>query len=494
MKRSLALRHINRFRPKEALRLAVFAMCCAFVFAMAMFPGQLMAAKENMTANVKAGDPTLLITLGKGDVVDVDGPVSDVMVANPDLIDVVALQSNRLYVVGNALGDTNVIVLDAAGDVIKRMNVHVRVDVDVIERTLNDLFPKEKVQVNTVNDQVILRGEVSNPMVASKIRDVVYRFANSENRTYEAGDEDSIFGQVINMMTVKGEQQVMLRVKILELARTALKELGIESSLNEIGTLSDSGDGASVFVNGGTGLTQPAFATATTILDTGIEGLTPFDLTLRALEDRNLVKTLAEPTLATISGQEAGFLAGGEFPLPVVSDDDINVELQPFGVALDFVPTLISEQRISLHLRTEVSSIAPENSISIGSPVSINIPGLSIRRADTTVEIASGQTMMIAGLIQSDYVRGLAGLPGIMDTPVIGDLVKSRSFQRNETELVIMVTPVIVKPFTDNGQARKVPEQNNDPLTVSFVDNMRRVYGDNMPETGKLERVGYVIE
>lgn len=482
--------------------LSLTGLCVLVVSVLAVSGGaSALASKAAMLTyshEKQSKDPTLVLTLGKGDVVDIDGPVSDVMVADPALIDVVALQSNKLYIVGSQVGDTNIIVLDAAGDIVKRMNVHVRVDVTTIRDTLKDLFPEEEVKVDTVNNQVILRGHVSNPGVASQIRDVAARFVrrSTEEDGGDAG-EDGLYGLVINMMTVKGEQQVMLKVRILELARTALKELGLESELNQGGGLSPSGDGAVLNVSTQTGLTQAPFAAGQIILDTGISGASPFNFLVNALEDRDLVKTLAEPNLTAISGQEAGFLAGGQFPLPGIPDNDVqastNITLQPFGVALDFVPTVVSKDRISLHLRTEVSSLAPENSISIGQPA-INIPGLNIRRADTTVEIGSGSTMMIAGLIQSDYIKGLAGLPGIMDTPVIGDLVKSRSFQRNETELVIMVTPYIVKPFSDKNKAQKVPEEHNDPLSVSFMDNMRRIYGEKLPETPKLERVGYVIE
>lgn len=460
-----------------------------------------------------ANDPTLVLTLGKGDVVDVGGAVSDVMIADPNLIDVVALQANRLYVVGNQAGDTNIIVLDANGDVIKRMNIHVRVDISTISETLKDLFPNEKVDVSAVNDQIILRGQVSNPGVASQIRDVVSRFVRRSTGDSSGGsgsssgssgsddDEGGLFGLVINMMTVKGEQQVMLQVKILELARTALKEFGLETQLNDIGgasSFSSGGDLANLSVASGAGLTQAPFATGQIFLDTGIGGASPFNLLANLLETRGLVKTLAEPNLTAISGQEAGFLAGGQFPLPSIPDNDIqastNVVLQPFGVALDFVPTVVSEDRIALHLRTEVSSLAPENSISIGDPA-INIPGLSIRRAETNIELGSGSTMMIAGLIQSDYVRGLTGLPGIFDTPILGDLVKSKSFRRNESELVIMVTPYIVKPFSDQNKARHVSKEGNDPLSLSFVDNMTRIYGPRFRlNSEKDKKVGYVLD
>ena len=475
--------------------LAGIILC--LVFGLVIITGTGQAAQ-----NKNKKDDVLYITLGKGDIVDVKGDISDVMIADPNLINAVAVQSNRLYVVGTQIGDTNVILLDKAGEIIKKFDVHVRVDVVTIQDTLKELFPKEKVRVDTVNNQIILRGRVSNPGVASQIREISARFVrrstneNDNNQNSETG----LFGLVINMMTVKGEQQVMLRVKVLELARTALKEFGLETQLNDINgvaTFSPGGDLANLSVATQTGLTQAPFASGNIFLDTGIAGASPFNFLVNLLETQGLVKTLAEPTLTAISGQEAGFLAGGQFPLPSIPDNDIqastNIVLQPFGVALDFVPTVVSEDRISLHLRTEVSSLAPENSISIGDPA-ISIPGLSIRRADTTVEIGSGSTMMIAGLIQSDYIKGLAGLPGIINTPVLGELVKSRSFQRNETELVIMVTPYIVKPFSAEDKAKRIENEGNEPLSVSFLDNMRRIYGRNLPDMPKLERVGYVIE
>lgn len=488
--------------------IAIFAVFLSFGFASHMALASKASVLKVDPHDMSAEESFVALTLGKGRMVNIKGAVSDVMVADPSLIKVTAIQSGRLYIVGSRVGDTNIIVLDSAGDVIKSLDVHVRVDIVAIQRTLKDLFPDEDVKVTTVNDQIILRGDVSTPAVASRIRDVVARFASDAGGAGAASPTGDAAGSsglassaaqntIINMMNVQGEQQVMLRVRILELARTALKELGLETQVNPGGSLSADGSGGLINVNNQTGLSQAPFASGQLILDTGISGLTPFNFLLNALEDRDLVKTLAEPNLTAISGQEAGFLAGGQFPLPSIPDNDLqastNIRLQPFGVALDFVPTVLSSKRISLQLSTEVSSISPENSISIGSPA-INIPGLDIRRANTTVEIASGSTMMIAGLIQSDYIKGLAGLPGVMNTPVIGDLIKSRSFQRNETELVIMVTPYIVKPFSDKNKSRQIPGQNNDPLQVSFEKNMREIYGSKYPLSPKMENVGYVID
>ncbi len=488
--KQLKMESVSRFVGEKYVPLLVL---CAFILTAVMVsfsPHIAMAAKaEKIIGQAQSNemDPTLVLTLGKGDVIDIEGPMSDVMIADPSIIDVQALQSKRLYIVGTSLGDTNMIVLDAHGNVLKRLNVHVRVDITTIQSNLNTFFPDEDVTVSTINDQIVLTGSVSNPDIANRIQNFAVRFAAA------SGSADP---SIVNMMNVEGKQQVMLQVKILELSRSALRELGLEASANAGDSTGGHNLGLALDVATQTGLTaQNPFAVASIIRDSGLSSLGLVQFLINALEDRDLVKTLAEPNLTAISGEQAGFLAGGEFPIPQGRSEsgDVVVELQEFGVSLNFRPVVLTHERISLQLETEVSSISYENAVEISNPP-ITVPGRSVRRANTTVEMGSGRTLMIAGLIQSDTIRSMAGLPGIIDTPVIGDLVKSRSFSTGETELVIMITPYIVEPYANEEHAEREKQPSRGALEMSFINNLGRVYGDRVPKVTNLDNFGYVID
>lgn len=422
----------------------------------------------------KAG--TLVLTVGKADVLDIDGEISDIMVANPSLVDVTAIQKNRLYLVGKTIGDTNIIALDATGNVVKTLDIHVRIDERALQNTLKDLFPDEKIQARTVNNQIVLTGKVSSPARANRIRDLAARFLT--------GDSGSEGLSVVNMMDVAGEQQVMLRVRIVEASRNVLKELGVETSLNDISS-PDYRDGSTALLFQGasqSGLTVDPMGVGTILRDSGWGGIGPMQFVINALEREGVVNTLAEPNLTAISGESAGFLAGGEFPVPVGRDREGNIiiEFHPFGVSLNFKPVVLSSGRMSLQLETEVSSLSQENGLTQNA---VDIPGFNVRRASTTVELASGGSLMIAGLLQSDFVKGLNQLPGIGDVPILGELLKSRSFQRDESELVIMVTAYLVEPFADETQAdgkdAGAPLSASVTLPEPFARNIRRTYGGN---------------
>lgn len=438
-------------------------------------------------------DPTLVLTQGMADIVEVDGPVSDIMVADPNIVDVTVLQANRLYMVGSTLGSTNVIALDADGNVIKRLNVRVKIDDGTIQDLVGDLFPEEDVKITTLADQVVVTGQVSNPDVSNQLLNVISRYVAQE----QGGGAATLDGTVVNMLTVVGEQQVMLRVKIVEASRGVLRELGISSSLTEQepgGVLDHlSGTLASI---AGTGLTADALGTASVIYNNTGDALGPISLAIRALEQDGLLNTLAEPNLTTVSGQEAGFLAGGEFPVPSSRDQNGNVviDYRPFGVALNFRPVVMSPDRISLQLQTEVSSLSNQNSYSFNG---VTIPGFTVRRASTNVELASGGSLMIAGLLQSDASSTLSELPGIKDIPILGKLMSSDSFQRNESELVVIVTAYLVSPYDDKSQATKNVSKEREPLAKAFEDNIRRVYNRRPLEQGLFDgeqKYGYLID
>lgn len=420
----------------------------------------------------------LTITRGKSAVIEVDRNIADVLVADPSVIEVGALKNHRLYLIGAALGDTNVMVFDGQGNPIQQLDVHVRVDELTLQQTLESLFPNENVIAKTVNDDIMLTGQVSNPATAGRIAEVAARFAG--------GDES-----IVNMMAVKGDQQVMIKVKVLEVSRTVLNELGLETQLN--GSGEDSKLVGALATATGLGLTaNPLLATGQLLFNDGSNTLSAL---FRALERDGLVTTLAEPNLTAISGQNARFLAGGEFPIPTEVDDNGNItyEYKPFGVSLAFKPVVLSKDRINLQVSTEVSDVSDEFSFQIPG---VTVPGFDVRRAETNVEMASGGTLMMAGLIESKSLNRLNRLPGVKDIPVIGALSSSESFARNESELVVMITSYLVKPFADQTQAAvQKPAEHNTPLNEALVKNLSRQAGrDNVLNAIQGKPVGYILD
>lgn len=440
-------------------------------------------------------DPTLVLILGMAEIVDVPGPVADIMVANPSTVDVMALQSNRLYLIGMALGTTNIIAVDENGDIIKRLTVHVKVDDATLQKTLRELFPNEDIQVRTMAQQLVLSGTVSTPDVAERVTALVGHYMGEVQGL--SGAHDQI---IVNMLKVRGEAQVMLRVKILEVSRTLLRERGSDTQIADIGDLL--GDKVDVNPNaalldgifGGvvnTGLTEEPFAVFGLLESLGAFG--PIDTILTLLEQNGLARILAEPNLTAISGEQAGFLAGGEFAVPSGRDSqgNISVTFRQFGVSLSFAPIVMSEDRINLSLSTEVSSLSGEATV-------LGVPSLDVRRASTTVEMGSGKTLMIAGLLQSQTIKRLVGIPGMVNTPIIGDLMSSEGFRRQETEMVVLVTPYLVKPYDNRQQAKKIERKNEKQLNLAkaFSQNIRRTYG-RLNIEGLFEgeqSFGYIIE
>ena len=457
---------------------------------------------KDVVKKSKAHKP-LYIPLGKAELIDLPADVADVLVANPAIVDVTAIQSKRLYAVGLSVGDTNLIALDSEGNVIRKMDIHVKYDLDAIQALINELYPEEDIRIGSIHDQILLTGKVSNPAVASKAMNVIGHYVSDLTDESKPADE-----LVSNMLEVGGEQQVMLQVRIVEAARSVIKELGVETNLNDPDELSAttifgarpsesvsrSIDSVALGAGAGLALNEDPAGVARILADTGLRGVGAIGVFLRALEDENLVNVLAEPNLTAISGEKAGFLAGGEFPVPVGRDQTGNVvvEFREFGVSLNFRPTVVSEDRINLQMNTEVSSLDFESAVTLAD---LNVPGLDVRKTDTTVEMASGSSLMIAGLLQSEVAKGYAGLPGIAKTPVLGDLVKSRSFQRDETELVVFVTPYLVKPYAEKKRAEQVTHVAARPLANAFESNIRKAYGvTDKTLFSSDEPFGYLLE
>jgi len=447
----------NTSRPaatgRPVLHRLVLAVAVCFAF---------MLASTSAHAQ-KPGELTL--TIGKANTVEVPGDVADLLVADPNIADVGVLKSNRIFVVGRNVGDTNVLAFDSAGNTVAEYNVHVRVDEATLVKTLRQYFPNEKIKLETVGNDIILSGNVSSTDSAAKIREVAGRFLVDDTQG------------LVDMMTIDGVQQVMLKVRILEVNRGRLREVGsnIDYAATAGDTLGDFLTGA-LDTTGAIGLVgAQQFGTGSLIYQTGSFG--PLSLLVQALEEDDVVNTLAEPNLTARSGESASFLAGGEFPVPASVDQNGNVSLEfrEFGVSLNFRPMVMSANRIGIQLSTEVSTVDESQAVVLQN---VTIPGRQIRRASTSVEMASGGTLMVAGLLSSRDVSGYSGLPGISNVPVIGNLMKSKSFQRSETEVVMIVTPFLVKPMAE----KQAEIATVGPLGSAFLDNLSRTYGDRVPD------------
>ncbi len=384
------------------------------------------------------------LTLGLSKAVIIELPVaaSDVLVSNPAIVDAVIRTSRRTYLIGMEVGQTNAFFFNARGEQILNLEIRVERDLAALDDMLSRFLPNGRIEVEAINNHIVLSGSVPSSSQSAQARDIAARFA---------GDPDS----VLNMLAVESKEQVMLRVTVAEMQRSLIKQLGIDLTsrvdfgsflLNLATTNAFSLQGAALG-----GLTSAPTGSPST-------GGTDISTAIRAMERTGLLRTLAEPNLTAISGESASFLAGGEFPVPTSQDRNGNVilEFKPFGVGLGFTPVVLSEGRISLKISTEVSELTTEGSFVFQgtSTIDVNgntttrngvtVPALRVRRADTTVELPSGGSMVMAGLLSETTKQNIDGIPGIKDVPVLGPLFRSRDFQDNETELVVIVTPYLV--------------------------------------------------
>lgn len=471
----------------------------------------------------EAGDSdvteTIILGLNKSTIVNFNNPASDIYITNPAIADAAVQTDRRIVFRGIEIGQTNAFVFDAAGN--QMLNLEIRVEPDVA--ALGDLIkrhvPDARIKAEAVNSNVLLTGLVDSLSQS----DAVIRLANA----YLGANEDTDFG-VINMMEIAAKDQVLLQVRIVEMQRTVIKQLGIDvGQENGIGQLQgervvqqlpaagtpppgfepfDVLEGAPPFAGNITAAATQAFSVAglpigglalsgtfSNLLN-GSDTQSQTTLNLQALERVGIVRTLAEPNLTALSGEPANFLVGGEFPVPVAQDNSgaVSVDFRPFGVGLGFTPIVLSEGRISLRLSTEISELTSAGSFTgtastgigpdgeIISVPGLTIPALSVRRAETTVELPSGQSMMIAGLIDSSTRQTLDQVPGIRNVPILGALFRSRDFRNEETELVVIVTPYLVDPTAPSNL--HTPDEGfanaSDAKTFLF-GKLNRLYGKN---------------
>ncbi len=367
----------------------------------------------------------LLVTVDKAKTVGCDHEFTEVLVANPTIADVIALSNKQVYVLGKKAGITSISLVGTNKRVIGLVNVEVAHDVDGLTQRLRKFIPGGEITVTSVNGKVLLTGTVPD--------------APSMSRALAIAEQVAA-GAVTNAMTVRGSQQVLLEVRFVEASRDSARDLGV--SWNVVGKNAVNVGSTGSFITGALGGASgvPFGAAIARVLDNG----TTADVLIQALEKRGVARRLAEPNLVALSGDTASFLAGGEFPFPVQADNNrITAEFKKFGIGLSFTPTVLGEGLINLKIEPEVSEIDPTNSLRVGP---LEVPGLMVRRSRTTLELRDGQSFAMAGLLYSNNFKNQSQLPWIGEVPVLGSLFRSAAFQRKETDLVIIVTPRLVKP------------------------------------------------
>jgi pilus assembly protein CpaC len=453
------------------MTLAVLACLGAAHPALASDPAGLppgMAAPSGAPIRVVGSDSSsrfVQLGIGKSVVIDLPRDTKDVLVADPKIANAVVRTSRRAYLIGVTVGQTNIYFFDANGAQIAGFDVAVTRDLNGVRAMMQKLFPNSDVRVDGVGDGVMLSGSVANAAESQQAFDVAARLAGGTDK-------------VVNNLTLRGRDQVMLKVTVAEVQRDIIKQLGIDLS----GSLTY-GSAILNFNNANpfTALGQPL-----------VEGNTmsgtfkSVGATLRAMERAGVIRTLAEPNLTAISGESANFLAGGEFPVPGGYSCDpqtrvcqLAIQFKKFGVGLNFTPVVLSEGRISLKVMTEVSELSTENAIQLVQGTSTQtIPAIKTRRAETVVEIPSGGALALAGMIQEQTKHNISGLPGLMQLPVLGTLFKSRDYVNRQTELMVIVTPYIARAVAQKDLSR--PDDGfvdpSDPAAI-LLGRLNKIYG-----------------
>jgi pilus assembly protein CpaC len=419
--------------PPRARR-HILAACLTLLLGLLATPAHGQGAPEVLSTT-----DTLTIEVRKGHVIRLPQPAATVFVADPEIADVQAQSPSIVYLFGRRAGSTSLYAVDENDQILLRTLVRVEHNLTALRDAIDQLAPGNRVRASSVDNSIVLDGTVDTPVQAQELRELAERFL---------GEEEALLYRV----RVSASTQVHLRVRVAEVSREVIKEFGINWE-----AVFETGDLLFGFATG-----RPAFGAAGTVFrappqangavpDLAFGSFTPGDnvvnTAIDALAQEGLVNILAEPNLTALSGETASFLAGGEFPIPVASDEDeITIEFKEFGIQLAFTPTVLSGNRISLRVRPEVSELSEDGAIEVNG---LTIPALKTRRAETTVELGSGQSFAIGGLLSSDVQNAISKTPGLGDLPVLGTLFRSTAFRRDETELVIIVTPYLVRPVDE---------------------------------------------
>ncbi len=494
----------------------------AFCLAFSGMPAETFiaeAASQSLVRIVDSGPgvkKTIKLGLNKAVVIDLPADAHDILVADPMLADAVTRTSRRIYLFGKMVGQTNIFVFGPGGEEIVSLDLEIERDISGLEANLRRFLPDSDIKVEIISDNIVLTGTVRTPLDSTRVEELAQAFikggeATTRNITAQGNNGDaSIFAerrqvsQIVNLLKIDGEDQVMLKVTVAEVSRQVVKQLGFNGSISD-------GTNGIQFQN-------PANLGAATALGasrvlTGTIGGLNLASYVNAMEQAGVMRTLAEPSLTAISGQEAKFYVGGEFRIagvqevevddktgrPTVTRETNDVE---YGIRLNFKPVVLGPGRISLNINTEVSEPTYEGSAVTGNGSMVGIPGatyMSIRRreASTSVELPSGGSIVIAGLVQDNIRQALSGFPGVSKIPILGTLFRSKDFQRNETELVIIATPYLVRPVARGDLSR--PDDNFNPtddLSSAFLGEVNRIYGNRQAApTGQYHgNVGFIYK
>lgn len=498
---------INRLTKPTTLAAAVrvtgrlagiAALSAGFLSAGTSLP-QLGATVHAAGASVKATGSSQRINLGlnKSIVIDLPSDAYDILVANPSVADAVTRTARRIYLFGKSVGETNIFVFGPNGEQIVSLDLQVERDVSGLEDYLQRFIPDSDITVELINDNVVLTGTVETPLDAKRASDLATIFVSGGEATTgqysqtAAGgdasggvdinnpDQERRVSKIVNLLKIIGDDQVTLKVTVAEVSRSVMKQLGV----NMIGSGGADGITWGALSDNISGLGKP-LSNSTVSLSTSM-----LSAYINAMQQSGVMKTLAEPTLTAVSGEKATFRVGGEYNLVTSQNPDAekntityDIEKIEYGIGLEFQPVVLSPGRISLKVRTSVSEPTMEAPVPLSTGMR-GVPGmtaLSIRKrlADTTIELPSGGSMMIAGLVRDDVRQAVAGLPGLSKIPVLGTLFRSKDFVRNETELVIIVTPYLARPVARTALAK--PDDNFNPPSDGagmFLGRVNRVYG-----------------
>jgi pilus assembly protein CpaC len=454
----------------------VRALSFSAVAALALSPALTpVIAADSKAIPAAAGGPTkthfLSLGIGKSVVIDLPRDIKDVLVADPKIANAVVRSPQRAYIIGETVGQTNVVFFDSDGQQVASYDIAIKRDLNGVRAALQQSLPG--IQIEGVGDGVVLSGSVASPVEAQQAGDIAARLVGGADK-------------VVNSVVVRGRDQVMLKVTVAEVQRSIIKQLGIDLSASmNYGTAVVQFNNSNAFTanNGplvpGNGLSTSALTKA---------GLPSVTATLRAMESAGVVRTLAEPNLTAISGESATFISGGEFPIPTgvtcqtttggaIGNCVQTVSFKKFGISLNFTPVVLAEGRISLRVMTEVSEVSLENALT-GGAGGTTIPSIKTRRAETTLEIPSGGSIAMAGLIQEQTKQAVNGLPGIDEVPIFGQLFRSQDYVNHQTELMVIVTPYIVRAVAQKELSR--PDDGFAPATdaqSALLGQINRIYG-----------------
>jgi pilus assembly protein CpaC len=466
-------------RRTSIVRALSFSAVAALTLAMTPVVASDTSITAPATLSGQAKVRFLALGIGKSVVVDFPNDVKDVLVADPKIANAVIRSAQRAYIIGAAVGQTNVVFFDAAGQQIAAYDIAVTRDLNGVRAALRQTLPSAGIQIEGVGDGVMLTGSVSSPIEAQQAGDLAARLVGGADK-------------VVNSIAVRGRDQVMLKVTVAEVRRDIVKQMGVDlsASLNYGNTIVKFNNSNPFTANNSPLVPGNGLATS-------FGSMPSVQATLRAMETAGVVRTLAEPNLTAISGESATFISGGEFPIPAgvtcqtsasgtIGNCVQTVAYKKFGISLNFTPVVLTEGRISLRVMTEVSEVSTENALT-GGQGGTTIPSIKTRRAETTLEIPSGGSMAMAGLIQEQTKQAVNGLPGIDQLPVLGALFRSQDFVNNQTELMVIVTPYVVRAVAQKELSR--PDDGFAPASDSqstLLARINRVYG----VAGHIEPVG----